>query len=114
MNEVDHRAVLSIRGEAERSVPPDQVAIQWWVSTVGESKSAAMAAVTNLISVVTAGLSEISGEVLTVDTTRAALTWSTQSIHTEREYTHNKVTGDHGPTGRHHATANSVVILRNF
>jgi uncharacterized protein YggE len=110
----DHRTVLSVRGDAQRVVAPDQVSIFCGVSAIANTKSEATAEVGDLLAVVASALAAEHGQVLTPETARAPLTWSTQSIRTHPEYAHNKVTGEHGPTGRHQASATMRVTVRDF
>jgi uncharacterized protein YggE len=108
------RTLLSVRGEAQRTVAPDGVAISCAVSATEGTKRAAAAAASEALGHLLADLTALGGRVLSVDTPREPLTWSTQSISTYEEHALDKETGVHGPTGRHTATAHVVVILREF
>ncbi len=61
-----------------------------------------------------ADLARLGGVTLTTETTRAPLTWSAQSIRTQAEYDHDKITGAHGPTGRHQSSVTLLVTVRDF
>src|SRR6185437_8742349 len=91
--------LLSVRGEAQRTVAPDQAAIWCSASSVADSPSAATAAVTGTLTALTGELAGLGGQALTPDTSRSPLTWSAQSLSVQPEYDHDKTTGAHGPTG---------------
>lgn len=79
-----------------------------------ESKNTAAAAAAATFKQVLAELAELGGHALTVRTTRSSLTWSTHSIQTHDEYDHDKNSGTHGPTGRHRASVNVLISVRDF
>jgi uncharacterized protein YggE len=114
VNPGEQHSVLSVRGEAQRTVAPDQVSIFCAIASVASSKSVAMAEAARALSGATGRLAAAGGVALTVDTARAPLTWSTQSIHTYPEHAHNHMTGEHAATGRHHASASLLVAVRDF
>lgn len=105
---------ISVRGEAQRTVAPDEAQIFLTASATSDSKSAATSQVQASLPGVLTSLAQLGGEVLTAQTTRAPLTWSTQSIQTQEEYDHDKVSGAHGPTGRHQASVAVQVTVRDF
>ncbi|HJQ02670.1 MAG TPA: SIMPL domain-containing protein [Jatrophihabitans sp.] len=109
----DH-TLLSVRGHARRMVAPDQAIIHCAVSKVADSPGAASAAVGAVLTEVTGELAALGGQPLTPDTVRAPLTWSAQSLSVQAEYDHDKATGRHGPTGRHHASVALLLTLRDF
>jgi uncharacterized protein YggE len=110
----DEHTVLSVRGEARRTVASDQASVFGAVTEVADSKAAAAASVAGALQEVLAELAGLGGQPLTVQSTRSPLTWSTHSIQTHEEYDHDRRTGEHGPTGRHRATANLVISVRDF
>ena len=73
-----------------------------------------MSEVQSTMTVILADLARLGGSTLTAETTRAALTWSTQSMRTQAEYDHDKITGAHGPTGRHQSSVTLLVTVRDF
>jgi len=105
---------LSVRGEAQRTTAPDEARVFSTLSATAESKAAALLGVQTVLPGILADMAALGGSVLTADSTRAALTWSTQSMQTHEEHDHNKVTGEHGPTGRHHASVSLVIRVRDF
>lgn len=106
--------LLSVRGEAQRTSAPDQARVFSTVSATSESKSAAVAEIHAALPSILADLAGLGGEALTAATTRAALTWSIHSMHTHEEHDHDKVTGAHGPTGRHQSSVSLLVTIRNL
>ena len=105
---------LSVRGEAQRTTAPDEAQVFSTVSTTAESTSAASSQVRSALAGLLADLGELGGQVLTVHTTRTSLTWSVQSMQTQQEYTHNKTTGESGPTGRHQSSIALHIVVRDF
>ena len=79
-----------------------------------DSKTAAIADLQAVLPRVLGDLGRLGGVVLTADTMRAGLTWSTHSIRTNEEYDHNRRTGEHGPTGRHLASVSMLITVRDF
>jgi uncharacterized protein YggE len=114
MTTAETRTLLSVRGESERVVTPDQATVFATANAIADSKQQAYVAVAQVVGELTTALTELGGEVLDAGNTRASLTWSTQSIRTNDEYGHDKVTGSGGPTGRHVAEANLLVTVRDF
>src|SRR6476469_5082967 len=91
---------ISVRGDAQRSVAPDQAQLYTSVRSTAASKAEATAATRRSAGELADRLRQLGGQPLTVDTLRAPLTWSVQSINTQEEYADKGVQG-HGPTGRH-------------
>ena len=81
-------------------------------NALADSKHEASSLVAATIERVRQRLSEFGGRPATAETARAALTWSTYSIQTSEEY--GETRGRHGPTGRHIASAQLQVQLRDF
>jgi uncharacterized protein YggE len=110
----DAPTLLSVRGEAQRTVAPDQATI--WCSAAGVAATAAEATkmVSDTLAALTGELASLGGQPLTADTTRSPLTWSAQSLTVQPEHDHDKVTGIHGPTGRQHASVSIVLTVRDF
>lgn len=106
--------MLSVRGEAQRTTAPDQACVFSTVSATSGSKSSAAAEMHAALSSILTDLAALGGEVLTAASTRAVLTWSIQSMQTHEEHDHDRVTGAHGPTGRHESSASLLVNVRNF
>lgn len=105
---------LSVRAEAQRTTAPDQVDVAATLSAAAGSKSDAMSEVHTALSAMLDELTALGGEVLTASSLRAPLTWSTQSVQTHQEHTHDKTTGAHSPTGRHIASVSLRLTVRDF
>lgn len=105
---------VSVRGEAQRTTAPDQARVFSTVSATADSRTAAVSDVQAVLPAIFAGLTASGGVVLTADSARAALTWLVQSMQTHDEHAHNKVTGEHGPTGRHQASVSLLITVRDF
>lgn len=84
------------------------------VSATADSKATATGQVQSVLAAILAEGRQLGGQVLTEQSLRAALTWSAQSIQTQPEYAHNKVTGEHGPTGRHQSSITLQINVRDF
>lgn len=111
----DHpTTTISVRGEAQRVVGPDEASISTTIRATAESKSAATGQVRALLPGILEDLAQLGGEVLTASTTRVPLTWSTQSIQTQEEFAEDRVSGVHGPTGRHQASVAVQIAVRDF
>ena len=115
MTTPDAHTVISVRAESQRIAAPDRASIYLTVLAVGDTKSAAASEVARVLGVVTADSAELGGESLKVLTTRHPLTWSTQSIHTTEEHKYDQATGGQSRrTGRHEASANLLINVRDF
>ncbi|MET3805063.1 hypothetical protein ABIB25_002063 [Nakamurella sp. UYEF19] len=64
-----------------------------------DSKADASAQVQEVLTDLLADLARLGVQVQTPENTRAALTWSTQSLRTQQQDVHDKTTGEHGPFG---------------
>jgi uncharacterized protein YggE len=110
----DDQVVLSVRGDAQRAVAPDQATMSCAVTVLGDTKDAARAGAAASLQELTAALGELGGQPLAPETSRAPLSWSAYSVQTYPEHGYNKQTGEHGPTGRHQATVALRVLARDF
>lgn len=106
--------LLSVRGEAQRTVAADQATIWCSAAGVAASPGAATEAVTGILAALTGELAGIGGQPLTPQTARSPLTWSAQSLSVQPEHDYDKTTGMHGPTGRQHASVSVVLTVRDF
>jgi hypothetical protein len=114
MTTPDAHTVISVRGESQRIAAPDQASIYATVLATGGTKSAAASDVARVVGLVTAQLAELGGESLTALTTCRPLTWSTQSIHTTEEHAFHQASGGQARAGRHQASANLLINVRDF
>ncbi len=108
------QSLLSVRGEAQRTVAPDQATIWCSAAGVAANPGEATRMVSDTLAALTGELAGLGGQPLTPDTARSPLTWSAQSLTVQPEHDHDKVTGIHGPTGRQHASVSIVLTVRDF
>ena len=93
---------------------PDAAEIAGRVMVGEPTKADAVRAVAAALDELTRNLATLGGVPLTLDTTRAALTWSAYSVATQPEREHNPRTGRAEPTGRVLASVNVSVVARDF
>lgn len=105
--------LVSVRGEARATVPPDSAELPGSVETVADTKAAALGGVTAALDDLTGELAALGGVPLDAQTTRASLTWSAHSASTRPEFT-DKRTGEYVRTGRSIATVSVLITVRDF
>ena len=105
--------LISVRGEARISVPPDSAELSGAIETTADTKAAALRVVAAALDELTSDLAALGGLPLDVHTARGALTWSARSASTSPEYT-DKRTGEYAPTGRTMASVSVLVIVRDL
>lgn len=108
MTSPDGHTLLSVRGQAQRNVAPDQASLYLLLTATSQTKHGAAETAASIQARLTRDLEPHGGQVLTVDSMRAPLTWSTQAMHTFEEH------GPHGHTGRQQANLTVVVAIRDF
>lgn len=108
------RVIVSVRGDAERTVAPDYVVVHCSIRAIADSKVGALEQLATAQQTLLNGLTELGGTPFTVQTRRAALTWSISSVGTGDEHDVDKATGRHGPTGRVIANATAVITSREL
>jgi uncharacterized protein YggE len=106
--------VLSVRGEARRTVAPDSVLLPGAITLTAGSKPDALHEAAAALDSMTADLRTLGGSPLTPETERAALTWSAFSAATHAEGHHDPATGEHRLTGRVSATVAVIITVRDF
>jgi uncharacterized protein YggE len=106
--------LLSVRGDARQTVPPDYVVLDGTIEVARDSKPDAVRAAAAALDGLTAGLVSLGGVALTVETERRGLTWSAQSATTRPERKENQQTGHHEPTGRTTAAVAVLIAVRAF
>jgi hypothetical protein len=109
---VTEQVVISVRGEAERACAPDFVTLHCSITVTADLKVEALEKLAAERQTLVSHLAELGGAPLTVQTRRAALTWSVGSVGTEDEHDFDKATGRHGRTGRVIASAHAVITSR--
>jgi uncharacterized protein YggE len=105
---------LSVRGEAHQWVAPDSAVIAGRVMVGEPTKADAVRAAATALAELTRNLATLGGVPLTLDATRAALTWSAYSVATQVEREHNPESGRPEPTGRILASVNVSLVARDF
>jgi uncharacterized protein len=106
--------LLSVRGEARRTVPPDYVVLDAGIELSRESREAAVRAAASSLDRLTAELATLGGVPLDAETERRPLTWSARSATTHVERFHNEVTGRFEPTGQVTAAVAVTITVRAF
>lgn len=108
------QTVLSVRGEAERTVSPDYATVHSSLRGAGPSKAEALALVRETQDAVTGALGGLGGSALTIDTRRAPLAWSVGHVNTYPVRKLDKETGRSRRTGGVRATASLLVVARDL
>ncbi|MHB1712569.1 MAG: SIMPL domain-containing protein [Acidimicrobiales bacterium] len=110
----DASVLLSVRADAHQTATPDTAVLTVSITATRSSKADALQTTASILDDLTTELAETGGVALTVDTERAALTWSafSTSTHVEREY--DATMGCHEPIGRIIASVAVNLAVRNF
>jgi len=106
--------LLSVRGEARRSVTPDSAVVAAAIECSRGSKPEALRAAAAELDSLTADLAAQGGVALGAGTGRHPLTWSAQSATTYAEHAYDERTGRHQPTGQVTAAVAVVLTVRAF
>jgi uncharacterized protein len=106
--------VLSVRGDARRTVAPDYAILAGVISVSREAKPDSVRAVAGDTDHLTDDLAALGGVALDADSGRRPLTWSAQSATTYPERDYNQETGRDEPSGRVIATVAIQVTVRAF
>ena len=106
--------LLSVRGEARWTVPPDCAVVTTGIECLRGSKAEAVRAAAAELDSLTADLAARGGVALDAGTGRHPLTWSAQSATTHAEHAYDERTGRHQPTGRVTAAVAVVITARAF
>ena len=106
--------LLSVRGEARRSVTPDSAVVAAAIECSRGSKPEALRAAAAELDSLTADLAAQGGVALGAGTGRHPLTWSAQSATTYVEHAYDDRTGRHQPTGQVTAAVAVVLTVRAF
>lgn len=105
--------VLSVRGDARQTVPPDSALLRASITVIRGTKLEALDGAAQALAALTADLGALGAVPLTVANARRPVTWSAQSATTQTEYDHDKQ-GNFRPTGRMIAIVGLVVDVRDF
>ncbi len=106
--------LLSVRGDARLTVPPDYVILSGAIELSRDSKAAAVRAAAAALDGLTADLAALGAVALSAETERSRLTWSAQSAATRPERKENEQTGNYEPTGQVSATVDVLIGVRDF
>lgn len=106
--------LLSVRGDARLTVPPDYVILSGAIELTRASKADAARAAAAALDGLTADLAGLGAAALSPETERSRLTWSAQSAATRPERQDNQQTGRYEPTGRVIATVDVMIAARDF
>jgi len=107
-------ALLSVRGEARVTVPPDFAVVNGVLKATQDTKPAALEVAAAGLSRLTAELGALGGVPRTAESQTPPLTWSAHSATTEVEYEHDKETGRSRRTGRVIASVAVSLVVRAF
>lgn len=102
--------VLSVRGEAQRSVAPDFAVLHGQLTAFAPSKGEALALVSAAQDAFTTGLARHGGAPLTPETEPKPLTWSVATVGTHDERDFDRDVTD----GRVFASADVLVTVRDL
>ena len=106
--------LLSVSGEARRTVAPDYAILAGAISASRPAKPDAVTAVAQDLDRLIADLAQLGGVALGPESGRRPLTWSAQSATTHPERDYNEETRRDEPTGRVIATVAVLVGVRAF
>ncbi len=104
--------VLSVRGEAERTVDPDRLVLPGAVRLTAGTKEAALRHVSAALAALTTDLAELGGTVLDATTVRSRLTWSVESTSTQPAHEVDPRTGHLVRSDQVSAAASVTVAVR--
>lgn len=109
-----NQPLLSVRGEAQRTVAPDSATLHSALSVVGDTKPQALQKATIALDALIATLRELGGAPRTAENAKALLTWSAFSATTNVERDQDPQTGHF--TGPEHVRAwvSIVIAVRDF
>ncbi len=105
-------AVLSVRGEASRLVPPDSGLFHAAITCVRPTKADALTAAGAAVTALTAELAAIGGRVRTPE--RSPLSWAVDATSTRPEMDYERKARTPTGTGRTYATVALRIQLRDF
>jgi uncharacterized protein len=101
--------VLSVRGEAHRTVEPDQVTLHGQLNVLRPGGPEALNAASVAVETMLAGLIGLGGVALDSTTGRAPLTWLVRRVHTTPEWG-----PDNALTGNVYASVQMQIGVRDF
>jgi uncharacterized protein YggE len=108
----ESETVLSVRGEAQRTVEPDRLSLPGAVRVTAGTKADALRQVGLALAALTADLADLGGTALDATTMRWPLTWSVESTSTQPAHELDQATGQYVATGGVSAFAAVTVGVR--
>lgn len=108
------QTVLSVRGEARRTVPPDYAILHCGINATATSKIEATTRLRRAQDAVMAALEQLGGAARTVENEGAPLTWSIGTMSTHDEHDYDQGPGRKGATGRVAAHSPLTVQVRDL
>ena len=106
--------VISVRGEAQRTVEPDSAVLTCVITSTRLAKPDALKAAADALNHLRDALDVLGGAPLTAETGRSMLTWSAHSTRTYVERELQAKTGRHEPTGQVVASVELNLVVRDF
>jgi uncharacterized protein YggE len=106
--------LLSVRGDARLTVPPDYVILSGAIELTRDAKAGAVRAAAAALDGLTADLAALGAVALSAETERSRLTWSAQSAATRPARKENEQTGNYELTGQVTATVDVMIGARDF
>jgi uncharacterized protein YggE len=107
-------ALLSVRGEARVTVPPDYGVLNGALRSTQDTKIVALDVAAAGLRQLTDELGSLGGVRQTAGSQRPPLAWAAYTASTELERESDKQTGRYGQTGRVVATVSVSVVVRAF
>ncbi|HVM26093.1 MAG TPA: SIMPL domain-containing protein [Mycobacteriales bacterium] len=105
-------ALLSVRGEARRQVPPDLVRLPGSITVIAAGKAAALRGAAQALDRLTADLTGRGGRALDAAQERHDLTWSAHAASTSPEHLFDERTGRYQPSGKVRADVALTLTVR--
>jgi len=106
--------LISVRGEAQRTVEPDSAVLTCVITSTRPAKPDALKAAADALNHLRDALDVLGGVPLTAETGRSRLTWSAHSARTYIERELRAKTGRHEPTGQVVASVELNLVVRDF
>jgi uncharacterized protein len=106
--------VLSVRGDAQLEVAPDEATLAWMVGAIEDDKAAALRVLRRRLGAATDALRDLGGVVRGVGEERPPLAWLVGPMRSEPEHRWDQRQRRQVPTGKVRASAAVTVLVRDF
>jgi uncharacterized protein YggE len=110
----DAVTVISVRGEAQRTIPPDRAVLTCAITATRPAKIDALRAAADLLTHLRDALGELGSVPLTPESEGSALTWSAYASRTYPEQQLSTESGRHELTGQVVASVELNLAVRDF